>query len=108
MLGHPSYGRYANGSEARITAPLRRDAWANVFQGEPYYPFVMRDRQLSGDLPHDRGTIATQLHRSAAAGTYAMDGFAKSYFTASPNNRTTKPDPLGFLLLIRRADDAIR
>jgi phospholipase C len=99
MLGHLSYGRYANGSDVDgITSPLRRDAWANVFQGEAYYPFAMRDRQLSGDLPHDRGAIATQLHRSAVAGTYAMDGFAKSYFDASPTNRTTKPDPLGFLL----------
>lgn len=99
MLGHLSYGRYANGTDVDgITAPLKRDAWANVFQGEPYYPFAMRDRQLSGDLPHDRGAIATQLHRSAVTGTYAMDGFAKSYFAASPLNRTTKPDPLGFLL----------
>jgi phospholipase C len=99
MLGHLSYGKYANGSDADgITSPLKRDAWVNVYQGEPYYPAAMRDRQLSGDLPHDRGAIATQLNRSRVTGTYAMDGFAKSYFAASPNNRTTKPDPLGFLL----------
>jgi phospholipase C len=98
MLGHLSYGRYANGSDVDgITSPLRRDAWANVYQGEPYYPFLMRDRELSGDLPHDRGAIATQMHWSASAGTFAMDGFAKSWFAASPDNRTTKPDPLGFL-----------
>jgi phospholipase C len=99
MLGHLSYGKYANGSDVDgITGPLKRDAYVNVFEGEPYYPRAMKDVQLSGDLPHDRGAIATQLNRSRVTGSYAMNGFAKSYFAASPNNRTTTPDALGFLL----------
>ncbi len=98
MLGHLSLGAYANGSDADgLTEPLVRDTYANVFEGEPYYPHEMADDRLSTDLPHDRGAIATQLHRSAVTGTFAMDGFAKSYFAASPTNRTGAPDPLGFL-----------
>ena len=99
MLGHLSYGRHANGSDADgITAPLRRDAWAQRLPGRAVLslrdegpPAVRRPAARPRRDP-------TQMRRSAAAGTYAMDGFAKSYFGASPNNRTTKPDPLGFLL----------
>jgi phospholipase C len=44
MLGHLSYGQYANGSEVDgITGPLKRDAYANVFEGEAYYPSPMKD-----------------------------------------------------------------
>jgi phospholipase C len=98
MLGHLSYGPYGNGSGADgLTEPLARDEYANTFEGEPYYPHEMPDGRLSTDLPHDRGAIAVQLHKSAVTGTFAMDGFAKSYFAASPTNRTATPDPLGFL-----------
>jgi phospholipase C len=98
MLGHLSYDEYANGSTVDgLTAPLDRDQYANVFQGEPYYPFEMNDGELSTDLPHDRGAIAIQLHKSAVTGNFAMDGFAQSYFASSRTNRSTKPDPLGFL-----------
>ena len=99
MLGHLSFGGFANRSGADgITEPLERDAYANVFQGEAYFPHPMKDMAMSGDLPHERGSIAAQLHKSNVTGTFAMDGFAKSYFTASPNNRSTKPDAMGFLL----------
>jgi phospholipase C len=99
MLGHLSHGQHANGSDVDgITAPLKRDAYANVFEGEAYHPHPLKDGALAGDLPHDRGTIAAQLNRSRVRGTFAMNGFAKSYFTASPNNRSTRPDPMGFLL----------
>jgi phospholipase C len=99
MLGHLSYGQYANGSDVDgLTEPLERDEYANTFEGEGYYPYEMDDGDLSTDLPHDRDAIAVQLHKSAVTGTFAMDGFAKSYFEASPTNRPTQPDPLGFLL----------
>jgi phospholipase C len=99
MLGHLSYGRHANGSGADgITEPLQRDDYANVFQGEAYHPHEMEDAFLAVDLPHDRGSIASQLNLSRVKGTFAMDGFAKSYFAASPGSRPTDPDPMGFLL----------
>src|SRR4051794_15524419 len=84
MLGHLSYGEYANGSQVDgLTAPLTGDQYTNVFQGEPYYPFEMDDGELSTDLPHDRGAIAVQVHKNAVTGTFAMDGFAQSYFAFS-------------------------
>ncbi len=98
MLGHLSYGQYSNGSDVDgLTEPLERDDYVNIFEGEAYYPYEMDDGDLSTDLPHDRGAIAAQLNKSAVTGTFAMDGFVKSYFEASPTNRPTEPDPLGFL-----------
>jgi len=94
MLGHLSCGAMANGSGADgITEPLARDAYLNPFQGERYYPHLMKDSALSTDLPHDRGAIATQLRMNAVT----MDGFAKAYFDSSPTDRTTTPDAMGCL-----------
>lgn len=98
LLGHLSCGAHANGSGADgLTEPLARDAYANVFQGERYYPHFMKDCALSTDLPHDRAAIATQLRLNGVTGSFAMDGFAQSYFDSSPTNRNTTPDPLGCL-----------
>jgi phospholipase C len=96
ILGHLSLE--TPGRVDGITAPLTKDAYANVFEAEAYFPHPMKDMGMSGDLPHERGSIDVQLHRSNVTGTFAMNGFARSYFDASPNNRSTTPDAMGFLL----------
>jgi phospholipase C len=99
LLGHLSYGSYSNGSGADgITKPLKRPAYLNPFEMEAYYPHEMHDGALSADLPHCRDSIAMQLNKSTVAGTFAMNGFAQSYFLKARNTSTTDPDPMGFLL----------
>lgn len=54
-LGHLSYGPHANGTRVEgLTEPLNRNDYANVFEGEAYYPRPMKDNDLSTDLPHRR------------------------------------------------------
>lgn len=99
LLGHLSYGAYGNGSGARgLGKPLKRPQWLNSFELEEYYPHEMADGVLAADFPHDRGAIATQMNQRAVTGTFGMNGFARSYFSALPTTATVEPDPLGFLL----------
>ena len=98
LLGHLSLGACANNSGADgLADPLVRPQYLNSYQMQAYYPHKMRDRPLETDLPHDRNAIAVQMNHSALAGGFKMDGFAKSYFSASPNVHVTDPDPMGFL-----------
>jgi len=98
ILGHLSYGPYANGTRADgLREPLDAIEYENLYRGETFYPFPMRDTELSTDLPHERGHIKQQLAWNEAAQAYTMSGFAQSYFEATPTNRTSRPDPLGFL-----------
>jgi len=98
ILGHLSYGALANGTAVDgLKEPLQREAYENLFEGESYYPFLLRDHPLSSDLPHDRREVLAQLALSPVTQNYTMGGFAASYFDATPTNRTTTPDPLGFL-----------
>ena len=98
ILGHLSYGALANGTAVDgLKEPLQREAYENLFEGESYYPFLLRDHPLSSDLPHDRREVLAQLALSPVTQNYTMGGFAASYFGATPTNRPTTPDPLGFL-----------
>ena len=98
VLGHLSYGPYANGSSIEgLKAPLNRPEYENVADGEPYYPFAMRDGRLSSDLPHSRAEMNRALALNPATGRYSMSGFVEVYFDYTVINRTTTPDPMGFL-----------
>ena len=98
ILGHLSYHQYANGTQIEgLKAPLRKLEYENVEGGEAYYPFPMRDGQLSCDLPHSRSQMKTTLALSPATGKFSMTGFVEAYFAHSGTNRTTTPDPMGFL-----------
>lgn len=98
ILGHLSlkgsgYASAVNG----LTEPLGREDYENLDAGETFPPFRMKDGQLSTDLPHERREVAVGLAKSAATGKYEMNGFVKAYFQLQGTNRTTKPDPMGFL-----------
>lgn len=98
ILGHLSYAQYANGSTIEgLKAPLRKLEYENVEGAEAYYPFPLRDGQLSTDLPHSRSQMNISLGLSPATGKYSMSGFVEAYFAHSGTNRSTKPDPMGFL-----------
>ena len=78
MLGHLSLDPYANGSAIEgLKAPLNRPEYENVADGEPYYPFPMRDGRLSTDLPHSRAEMNRALALSPATGKYSMSGFVE-------------------------------
>lgn len=97
MLGHLSYGEYANGTPVEgLCDPLTQQAYENLYEGSPYYPFVMQDGPLPGDPPHERTSVQTQLAYSAVSGTYSMSGFVEAYYQSTTVNRTQTPEPMGF------------
>lgn len=94
MLGHLSYDKL-NTQVDGLTSPL--SGYANIYETTQYNPFRFKDDvELSTDLPHEMGYVATQMNKSAANGRYLMDGFVTAYqqYTGAPPN--TRPDPLGF------------
>jgi phospholipase C len=95
MLGHLSFRQYANGTKVDgLRDPLNK--YENIYAGEPYYPFEMKDSTLPSDLPHEGGYITTQLAYSNVSGTYTMSGFVEAYYQFTQVNRTEKPEPMGF------------
>ncbi len=101
MLGHLSLPKHANGSTVEgLKAPLKRVEYENLHGGEPFYPFEMRDGALASDLPHERSEVESTLGLSAVTGRFSMSGFVSAYFAKTPVNRTTKPDPMGFLTAV--------
>jgi len=98
ILGHLSLsGSGYAGKVNGLTEPLQGGAYDNLNAGESFSPFPMKDGVLSTDLPHERGEVAVALAKSAVSGQYGMNGFVKAYFQIQGINRTTKPDPMGFL-----------
>jgi phospholipase C len=98
ILGHLSLPGLGNGTTVDgLKAPLEQEAYENLFEGESYYPFRLKDQSLSSDLPHERRQVLAQLALSPVTQQYTMTGFAAAYFEATPTNRTSTPDPLGFL-----------
>src|SRR6267143_1185983 len=98
ILGHLSYGSFANGTAVDgLKYPTQRNEYRNLDGGQGYYPFTMHDGTLASDLPHERGEVAVQLDLSDVTGQFSMGGFVKSYFETTGVNRSTTPDPMGFL-----------
>lgn len=101
VLGHLSHPSFGNRPEVNgLREPLQAPQYENRFQGDRYYPFVLRDGLLSTDLPHGRAEVAQQLARNELSGRCEMNGFVRAYFASAANRRlddTTKPDPMGFL-----------
>lgn len=97
MLGHLSYRQYANRTKVDgLQDPLNQQAYENIYEGEPYYPFEMKDGTLPSDLPHEREYVKTQLAYSPVTGSYSMSGFVDAYYQVTTANRTEKPEPMGF------------
>ena len=98
MLGHLSYGSYANGTPVNgLKDPLHNDLYENVFEGQTYYPFPKPDEPLSCDLPHERREIAVELAKSQVSGRFTMSGFVKAYYEKQAITRVLTPDPMAFL-----------
>jgi phospholipase C len=76
------------------------DAYASVYKGDKYRPFVLTDpyRPIDADPPHERDPIALQLG-SQQGGKFAMDGFVANYATAkgaTPPALGTNPPVMGY------------
>lgn len=104
MLGHlslPAFGGRddVEGLQGELSeeGELVDEQYANFGEGTPYYPFLFEeDRPLSGDVPHDREEIQTQLGSPGVTGEYPMNGFVKAYFDYQETTRTEHPLPMGF------------
>jgi phospholipase C len=97
MLGHLSYREYANGTAVEgLRDPLTQQAYENLYEGSPYYPFLMADGPLPSDPPHERQAVETQLAYSPVTSTYRMSGFVEAYYQSTPGSRTQTPEPMGF------------
>ncbi|MGB7290936.1 MAG: alkaline phosphatase family protein [Thermodesulfobacteriota bacterium] len=97
MLGHLSCQGYDNRKEVEgLRYPLKDERYENIFEGESYYPFSMKDIMLPSDLPHERDEINVQLAHSSVSGTYTMSGFVGAYYQYTAVNRTQRPEPMGY------------
>jgi phospholipase C len=97
MPGHLSYRQYANGTKVDgLQDLLNQQAYENIYAGEPYYPFEMKDGTLPSDLPHEREYVKTQLAYSPVTGSFSMSGFVDAYYQFTTVNRTERPEPMGF------------
>jgi len=97
MLGHMSYRQYDVGRRVEgLTDPLNREEYWNLYAGQPYYPFEMRDGVLPSDLPHDRDEIAQQIGYSPVSGRCTMRGFVEAYYAKTTVNWSRTPEPMGF------------
>jgi phospholipase C len=93
MLGHLTYENLiagANGLEQNLTQ------YANIYQGGEYLPFLMQDRPLSYDLPHEWNEVETQLSYSSVTQQYDMTGFVEAYANLTKTNPAQQADPMGF------------
>lgn len=98
ILGHLSYGPYANGTSVDgLQDPLLSPKYLNTYAGDAYYPFEMTDATLASDLPHERDFVTTQLDWSELKHAYLMDGFVEAYDRFTTATRTVQPYPMGFL-----------
>jgi len=99
LLGHLSYGPYANGTSVDgLQDPLINPKYLNTYAGDAYYPFEMTDGTLASDLPHERDFVTTQLDWSDLKKAYLMDGFVEAYDRFTTATRTLQPYPMGFMV----------
>jgi phospholipase C len=93
MLGHLTYENLvpgANGLEQNLAT------YENIYKGTPYRPFLMSDRLLSSDLPHEWNEVATQLAYSTVTQQFDMTGFVEAYATFTKTEPARQVDPMGF------------
>jgi phospholipase C len=94
MLGHLSLEGSVPGVDG-LTAPLSQ--YANLYAGDVYHPFKMKDRLLDSDLPHEWDEVDAQLARSAVSKRYTMAGFVESYARfRKMADVGPYPDPMGY------------
>jgi phospholipase C len=97
MLGHLRLSMFGNRPEIEGLVSLNEPEYANLYHGQAYWPFRMEPGQpLPSDLPHERAFVHQQLAHSDTAGGHTMRGFVEAYYSYTPVNRTSKPEPMGF------------
>jgi phospholipase C len=70
--------------------------YENVYKGTPYRPFLMPDRTLVSDLPHEWNEVATQLAYSSVTQQFDMTGFVEAYAALTNTQPVQQADPMGF------------
>lgn len=94
MLGHLTYEHLIPGVNG-----LEQDfsKYENIYKGTPYRPFLMPDRTLVSDLPHEWNEVATQLAYSSVTQQFDMTGFVEAYAALTNTEPVQQADPMGFL-----------
>jgi len=95
MLGHLSFEGVNDGVDG-LRAPLEVPQNENLFEGDPYYPFTMRDGKLPSDVPHERPSVTRQLAHLGTTNRDTMTGFVDAYYQFTRVNRTDRPESMGF------------
>jgi phospholipase C len=93
MLGHLTYEHLIPGVNG-----LEQDfsKYENIYKGTPYRPFLMPDRTLVSDLPHEWNEVATQLAYSSVTQQFDMTGFVEAYAALTNTEPVQQADPMGF------------
>jgi len=93
MLGHLTYEHLIPGVNG-----LEQDfsKYENIYKGTPYRPFLMADRALVSDLPHEWNEVATQLACSSVTQQFDMTGFVEAYAALTKTEPVQQADPMGF------------
>lgn len=96
MLGHLSIEGiqpFADG----LHNPLNQDIYKNLYKGDAYYPFAMRnDSELSFDLPHEFDAVATQLALSNVNNRFSMNGFVEAYAVSTGIQPNPQSEPMSY------------
>ena len=93
MLGHLTYEHLIPGING-----LEQDfsKYENIYKGTPYRPFLMPDRPLVSDLPHEWNEVATQLAYSSVTQQFDMTGFVEAYAALTKTEPVQQADPMAF------------
>ena len=89
VLGHLSYDNI-NADVEGLTRPIKQEKFENLFEGDLYYPWKMKDRPLAFDPPHEWDEVAEQLARSPATGQFMMNGFVRTAVEARRSSATAE------------------
>ncbi len=93
LLGHLSY-QGLNKDVDGIKSPLKQ--YENLYKGDAYNPYKMKDGMLPFDLPHEYDYVGTQLAWSNVRKEYSMSGFVEAYIKATGAKPNPKSEPMGF------------
>ncbi|MBI3820520.1 MAG: hypothetical protein HY286_17655 [Planctomycetes bacterium] len=78
--------------------PLVDDRYLNTFGGQEFYPKPGVDSHLTGDLPHERPFVKTQMAWDKYANPFSMSGFVEAYANNTNNKlRSNPPETMRFL-----------
>jgi phospholipase C len=95
VLGHLSHPKFGARTDVDGLQDEQQTAqYDNFFDHQAYKPFPTNDKPARHDLPHGRGTIASQIE--VIGGQATMAGFVASYVKKT-QSVVKKSPPMGFL-----------